>query len=57
MISRNGHAGIGHSLYMPAMVALKHNPIIKEFGQRLKQGGLVPKAVISACMHKLVHLI
>jgi len=57
MISRNGHAGIRHSLYMPAMVALKHNPIIKEFGQRLKQGGLVPKAVISACMHKLVHLI
>jgi transposase len=56
-ISRNGHAGIRHSLYMPAMVALKHNPIIKAFGARLKSGGLAPKAVISACMHKLVHLI
>lgn len=57
MISRNGHAGIRHSLYMPAMVALKHNPTVKAFGARLKHGGLAPKAVISACMHKLVHLI
>lgn len=57
MISRSGHACIRHSLYMPAMVALKHNPIIKAFGARLKDGGLAPKAVISACMHKLVHLI
>ncbi len=56
-ISRNGHTGIRHSLYMPAMVALKHNPIIKQFGERMKQGGLAPKAVISASMHKLVHLI
>ena len=56
-ISRSGHAGIRHSLYMPAMVALKHNPIIKLFGARLKQSGMAPKAVISASMHKLVHLI
>lgn len=56
-ISRNGHAGIRHSLYMPAMVALKHNPIVKTFGARLRDGGMAPKAVISACMHKLVHLI
>jgi transposase len=57
MISRSGHAGIRHSLYMPAMVALKHNPIVKAFGARMKGGGLAPKAVIGACMHKLVHLI
>jgi len=57
MISRSGHAQIRHSLYMPAMVALKYNPIVKAFGARLKATGLAPKAVISACMHKLVHLI
>ena len=27
-ISRSGHAYIRHGLYMPAMVALKHNPLI-----------------------------
>jgi len=57
MISRSGHAEIRRSLYMPALVALKHNPIIKTFGQRLKAGGMAPKAVVAASMHKLVHLI
>jgi len=57
MISRSGHAAIRHSLYMPALVALKHNPIIKTFGARLKATGLAPKAVVAASMHKLVHLI
>lgn len=57
MISRSGHATIRYSLYMPAMVALKHNPLIKAFGLRLKGQGLAPKAVISASMHKLVRLI
>lgn len=57
MISRSGHAEMRRSLYMPALVALKHNPIIKAFGARMKAGGLAPKAVIAASMHKLVHLI
>jgi len=56
-ISRSGHAGMRHCLYMPAMVALKHNPLVSVFGIRLKAAGLAPKAVIAACMHKLVLLI
>jgi transposase len=42
---------------MPAMVAMKHNPLVSVFGQLLKQSGLAPKAVLAACMHKLVLLI
>ena len=57
VISRAGHAGMRHCLYMPAMVALKHNPLVSVFGLRLKATGLAPKAVIAACMHKLVLLI
>ncbi len=56
-ISRSGHAGMRHSLFMPAMVARKHNPLVSAFGDRLKDSGHVPKAVIAACMHKLVLLI
>jgi transposase len=56
-LSRTGHANIRHGLYMPAMVALRHNPLVSVFGQRLKAAGLAPKAVIAACMHKLVLLI
>lgn len=57
MISRSGHATIRHSLYMPAMVALKYNPLIKAFGQRLAAEDLAPKAMINASMHKLVRFI
>jgi transposase len=57
VISRSGHAGMRHCLYMPAMVALKHNPLVSVFGIRLQSTGLAPKAVIAACMHKLVLLI
>lgn len=42
---------------MPALVEFRHNPIVKSFGTRLKDGGLAPKAVIAACMYKLVYLI
>lgn len=57
MISRSGHAQVRHSLYMPALVALKHNPLVSVFGIRLKAAGLAPKAVVAACMHKLVLLV
>lgn len=57
MIARSGHAAVRHALYMPAMVALKHNPLMKVFADRLKGDGLAPKAVIAACMHKLIRQI
>jgi transposase len=57
IISRSGHTAMRAALYMPAMVALKHNQVIKAFGQRLATKGLTPKAVIAASMHKLVHII
>lgn len=56
-ISRSGHALMRHSLFMPALVALRHNPLVRVFGGRLRQAGLAPKAVVAACMHKLVLLI
>ena len=57
MIARSGHAAVRHALYMPEMVALKYNPLMKVFAQRLKADGLAPKAVIAACMHKLIRQI
>ncbi len=42
---------------MPGMVARRHNPVLKAFGDRLKAAGLAPKAVIGAVMRKLAHLI
>lgn len=57
MIARSRHAAVRHAFYTPAMVALKYNPLMKVFAERLKSDGLVPKAVIAACMHKLIRQI
>lgn len=56
MIARSGHAAVRHALYMPAMVAL-NNLLMKVFAERIKGDGLAHKAVIAACMHKLIHQI
>jgi len=57
MMSRTGHAQLRRALYMPGLVARRHNPVLKAFGDRLGAAGLAPKAVIGAVMRKLAHLI
>lgn len=57
LMSRTGHADLRRALYMPGLVARRHNPVLKAFGDRLNAAGLAPKAVIGAVMRKLAHLI
>ncbi|SMC28623.1 Transposase [Andreprevotia lacus DSM 23236] len=57
MLSRAGHRSARTALYMPALVALRHNPALQAFGERLRANGLAPKAVVGAAMRKLAHLI
>jgi transposase len=57
MMSRSGHAQLRRALYMPGLVARRHNPVLKAFGDRLSATGLAPKAVVGAVMRKLAHLI
>jgi transposase len=38
------------------MVAMRHNPILKAFAERLAHNGLKRKQVITAVMRKLLHL-
>lgn len=57
MMSRTGHADLRRALYMPGLVARRHNPVLKVFGDRLSVTGLAPKAVVGAVMRKLAHLI
>jgi transposase len=55
-ISRMGRSSLRAALFMPAMVAMRHNPILKAFAERLAHNGLKPKQVITAVMRKLLHL-
>ncbi len=57
MMSRSGHAQLRRALYMPGLVARRHNPVLKAFGDKLSTAGLAPKAVVGAVMRKLAHLI
>lgn len=57
MMSRTGHKALRHALYMPGLVARRHNKTLKVFGDRLSAAGLAPKAVVGAVMRKLAHFI
>ena len=57
MISRTGNASLRAALYMPSLVACRHNPILNRFAQRLLANGMAKKAVLGAVMHKLAHLL
>lgn len=49
-----GRAQVRAVLYMNAMVAVRHNPPIKAFYQRLIAAGKPHKVAITACMRKLL---
>jgi transposase len=56
-LSRVGSSRLRQALYMPALSASQHNPILKEFYQRLLTRGLCKKQALTAVMRKLLHLI
>jgi transposase len=49
-----GRADARCLLYMAALVAIRHNPQIRDFYQRLCQAGKQKKVAITACMRKLL---
>jgi transposase len=56
-ISKIGSSALRRAFYMPAIVAMKHNPILHAFAQRLKQVGKKGKVIVCAVMRKLVHIV
>lgn len=49
-----GRKTVRTALYMAAITAIRWNPAIRTFAQRLKQAGKKTKVVITACMRKLL---
>ena len=52
-----GRKELRSALYMPIITALKHNPIIKDFYERLISKGKIVKVALTACMRKLVVIL
>ncbi len=49
-----GRAKIRCVLYMATLVAVRFNPVIKAFYERLVSKGKLKKVALTACMHKLL---
>jgi transposase len=56
-ISKMGKASIRGALYWPAISAMKHNPPVAAFAQRLRARGKPEKVIIVAVIRKLIHII
>ena len=52
-----GRAGVRNVVYMAALVATRHNPVIKAFYQRLLAAGKAKKVALVACMRKLLTIL
>jgi len=52
-----GRANVRTALYMGALVATRHNPIIKEFYVRLIEAGKPAKVALVACTRKLLTIL
>ena len=55
-LSKLGHKRLRKSLYMPALVAIRYNPILKAVYERLVNNGKPKKVAIVAVMRKLLIL-
>ena len=49
-----GRAHVRATLYMGAVVAMPHNPVIKAFYERLVEPGKSKKLALTACVHKML---
>ena len=52
-----GRAHVRAALYMATLVATRHNPIIRDFYQRLLERGKMKKVALTACLRKFVIIL
>lgn len=55
-LSKMGNTHLRAALYMPAMTAMRWNPLVKPLVERLQKRGKLPKVILGAVMRKLIHL-
>jgi transposase len=54
---RGGRLELRNALYMATLSAIRFNPVLKIFADRLRTAGKMPKVIIVACMRKLLTLL
>ena len=56
-MSKTGRSQLRKAFFMPALVALRYNPILADMKQRVTDAGKSKMAIVGAAMRKLVHSI
>jgi transposase len=56
-LSKLGSARLRYALYFPAITAIRRNPVLKAFSDRLRQAGKPPMVIVAAAMRKLLHIV
>ncbi len=56
-LSRKGNCFVRQALYMPALVAKRHNPLLQSFAQRLAERGKSTPAILGAISHKMLRIL
>ena len=56
-ITWGGRATVRTALYMAALSAIRFNPVIKAFYDRLLARGKLKKVAMVACMHKMLTIM
>ena len=56
-LAKTGNSRLRRALYGPAIVAIRHNPAVRAFAERLRARGKPPMVIVAAAMRKLLHLI
>lgn len=55
-ISRVGHADLRSAIFLPAVVAITHDPEMRDFAEKLSSRGACNKVIICAVMAKLLRI-
>ena len=55
-LSKAGNARLRKALYLPTLTAIRFNPLIKAFFERLVRAGKSRMAAVGACLRKLLML-
>ncbi|MFO7697072.1 MAG: IS110 family transposase [Anaerolineae bacterium] len=55
-LTKNGNAHLRKALYMPAVVAQRWNPLMRDLSERMQATGHCVMQIIGAIMRKLLHL-
>lgn len=55
-LTKTGNSHFRTAFYMPALAAIRYNPIVRALAQRLEARGKKRMTIVAAAMRKLVHL-